>query len=150
MEPNGGKAEAPGLPAPEKVDRREGTGKRVLIIDDEEPILNLVRENLGNHDCEVMVARHGEAGLNELKENRFDVTFCDWKMPGLNVRQVYERLRTSNPHNPQLCRRMIFITGDVINEQMRQFLESEKVPCLTKPFALPELRAAIRTVLKAV
>jgi DNA-binding response OmpR family regulator len=32
---------------------------------------------------------------------------------------------------------------------MRQFLESEKVPCLTKPFALPELRAAIRTVLKA-
>jgi hypothetical protein len=51
--------------------------------------------------------------------------------------------------NPQLCRRMVFITGDVINEQMRQFLESEKVPCLTKPFALPELRAAIKTVLEA-
>ena len=51
--------------------------------------------------------------------------------------------------NPQLCRPVIFITGDVINEPMRQFLESEKVQCLTKPFALPELRAAIRTVLKA-
>ncbi|HLX97048.1 MAG TPA: ATP-binding protein [Verrucomicrobiae bacterium] len=146
VETNGAKAEAPGLPPPEKIDRREGTGKRVLVIDDEEPILSLVRENLGNHGYEVMVARHGEAGLNELKENRFDVTFCDWKMPGLNGRQVYERLRTTNP---QLCRRMIFITGDVINEQMRRFLESEKVPCLTKPFALPELRAAIRTVLKA-
>jgi len=145
VEANKGKAAAPALPPPEKIDRREGTGKRVLVIDDEEPILNLVCENLGNHGYEVMVARHGEAGLNELKDNRFDVTFCDWKMPGLNGRQVYEHLRTSNP---QLCRRMIFITGDVINEQMRQFLESEKVPCLTKPFALPELRAAIRSVLK--
>ena len=92
------------------------------------------------------VARHGEAGLNELKQNRFDVTFCDWKMPGLNGRQVYERLRATSP---QLCQRMVFITGDVINEQMRQFLELEKVPCLTKPFALPELRAAIKTVLEA-
>jgi signal transduction histidine kinase len=145
LESNGSKAEASGLPSPEKIDRREGAGKRVLIIDDEEPILSLVRENLGNHGYEVMVARHGEAGLNELKESRFDVTFCDWKMPGLNGRQVYERLRTTNP---QLCQRMVFITGDVINEQMRQFLESEKVPCVTKPFALPELRAAIRTVLK--
>ena len=47
VEANGAKAESPGLPAPEKIDRREGTGKRVLIIDDEEPILSLVRENLG-------------------------------------------------------------------------------------------------------
>jgi CheY-like chemotaxis protein len=118
----------------------------VLIIDDEEPILKLVRENLGNYGYEVKAVTHGEAGLNELKQNRFDVTFCDWKMPGLNGRQVYERLRSTNP---QLARRMVFITGDVINEQMRQFLESEKLPCLTKPFALPELRAAIKTVLKA-
>jgi len=145
LEANKANAETP-APPPEKIDRHEGTGKRVLIIDDEEPILNLVREDLGRHGYEVMVARHGEAGLNELKQNRFDVTFCDWKMPGLNGREVYERLRATNP---RLCRRMVFITGDVINEQMRQFLESEKVQCLTKPFALPELRAAIKTVLKA-
>ena len=145
LEVNGANAEASASPAPESIDRHEGTGKRVLVIDDEEPILRLVREDLGRHGYEVMVARHGEAGLNELKQNRFDVTFCDWKMPGLNGRQVYEHLRTTNP---QLCRRLIFITGDVINEQMRQFLESEKVPCLTKPFALPELRAAIKTVLQ--
>jgi CheY-like chemotaxis protein len=108
--------------------------------------LDLVRDNLGQHGYEVQVAAHGEAGLNELRHNRFDVTFCDWKMPGLTGRQVYEQLRTIHP---QLCRRMVFITGDVINEQMRQFLEAEKLPCLTKPFALPELRAAIKSVLEA-
>jgi CheY-like chemotaxis protein len=65
-------------------------------------------------------------------------------MPGLNGRQVYEKLRRADP---RLSRRIVFITGDVINEPMRRFLETEKLPCLTKPFALPELRAAIHTVL---
>jgi len=83
--------------------------------------------------------------LDELKQGHFDVTFCDWKMPGLSGRQVYEHVRAINP---QLSRRIVFITGDVINEPMRRFLESEQLPCLTKPFALPELRAAINTVLK--
>jgi len=144
VETNGAAVEA-SIPAKVgKPDPREGAGRRILIIDDEEPILNLIREDLGHHGYEVMVAAHGEAGLSELKKTRFDVTFCDWKMPGLNGRQVYEHLRTANP---QLARRMVFITGDVINEQMRQFLETEKLPCLTKPFALPELRAAIKTVI---
>ena len=68
-------------------------------------------------------------------------------MPGLNGRQVYERLRATNPG---LCRRVIFITGDVINGQMQTFLEAEKCPCLAKPFKLAELRIAIKTVLAAV
>ena len=145
VEAKGGDAEAPTPAKAEKPDPREGAGRRILIIDDEENILNLVREELGHRGYEVRVATHGEAGLSELKQNRIDVTFCDWKMPGMNGRQVYEHLRSTNPH---ICRRMVFITGDVINEQMRQFLEAEDLPCLTKPFALPELRAAIKTVLK--
>jgi two-component system NtrC family sensor kinase len=74
------------------------------------------------------------------------VTLCDWKMPGLNGQQVYERLQMIDPG---LCKRMIFITGDVINGRMREFLESEKRPCLSKPFVISELCSAIRTVLKA-
>jgi len=137
-------ASAPESPEAWLMNSHEGTGRRVLVIDDEEPILNLVREHLAKCGYEVRVAVRGEAGLSELKRNRFDVMFCDWKMPGLNGRQVYETLRTTDPG---LCRRIVFITGDVINEPMRQFLEMEKLPCLTKPFALPELRAAIQTVL---
>lgn len=126
-------------------DSHEGDGRRVLVIDDEEPILNLVREHLAKCGYEVKVAIRGEVGLKEMKQSRFDVAFCDWKMPGMNGRQVYEKLRRTNP---RLSRRIVFITGDVINEPMRRFLETEKLPCLTKPFALPELRAAIQTVLE--
>jgi CheY-like chemotaxis protein len=66
-------------------------------------------------------------------------------MPGLNGQQVYEQLRRTNP---QFCQRIIFITGDVINDQMREFLETEKRPCLTKPFSLAELHRTVADVLQ--
>jgi len=123
---------------------REGTGKNILVIDDEETILEVLREELSGHGYNVDVASDGEAGLRRLKQNHCDVVFCDWKMPGLNGRQVYENLRTANPH---LCRRVVFITGDMVNEPMRGFLEHEKRPCLAKPFTFDEVRDAIKTVL---
>lgn len=100
----------------------------MLVIDDEDAVLQMV----------------GETALQLARQNHYDVTLCDWKMPGLNGQQVYERLSSINP---ALTRRLIFVTGDVINERMRQFLESEKRPCLSKPFVIGELRAAIRNVL---
>jgi CheY-like chemotaxis protein len=53
------------------------------------------------------------------------------------------------PSNPELCSRVVFITGDVINEQMQKFLEAEKRPCLAKPFKLAELREATKSILAA-
>jgi signal transduction histidine kinase len=129
-----------------KKNPREGTGKNILVIDDEETILEVLREELMSHGYNVEVASGGEAGLRRLKQNHCDVVFCDWKMPGLNGRQVYENLRTVNP---KLCRRVVFITGDMVNEPMRGFLEREKRPCLAKPFTFDEVRDAIKNILAA-
>jgi signal transduction histidine kinase len=127
-------------------DLEEGKGRKVLVIDDEEAILQMVREELTRRGYEVETAGNGEAGLRRLKKNHCDVVFCDWKMPGLNGREVYENLQTTKP---DLSRRIVFITGDVINDQMREFLEKENRICLAKPFTLAELRNAIKTVLAA-
>lgn len=135
------------LPDPEKPDAHEGQGKRVLVIDDEKPILNLLHDDFAQRGYEVETAENGKTALSKLVTNHFDLAFCDWKMPGLNGQQVYEQLRRTNP---QFCKRVIFITGDVINAQMRQFLESEKRPCLAKPFTLSELHTTVEAVLKAV
>ena len=129
-----------------KPDPGEGAGKKVLVIDDEEPILEMVQQMLNSYGYHVHTAAEGESALRELKNNRYDAILCDWKMPGLNGRQVYDRLRDIHP---ELCRRVIFITGDVINEPMQKFLEQEKRPCLTKPFALGELRKAVKTIVAA-
>jgi len=119
---------------------REGMGKRVLVIDDEEAILHMVREALTEFGYEVDVAMDGETGLQRLDQTSYDLTLCDWKMPGLNGQEVYERLRISNP---ALSERMIFLTGDVIGEKTQRFLQDSHKVCLTKPFSLDEFRSAI-------
>ncbi len=140
-------AEIEALPKAEIPDAYEGHGKRVLVIDDEKPILNLIHDDFVLRGYEVEVADNGQTALGKLEKNHFDLAFCDWRMPGLNGRQVYEQLRRTNP---KFCQRIIFITGDVINDQMREFLETEKRPCLAKPFTLSELHTTVDTVLKAV
>ncbi len=137
-------AEASPAAEVKKQDPREGVGRRVLVIDDEEAILQMISEDLHGSGYQVDTAIDGESGLRRLRQTHYDATLCDWKMPGLNGRQVYEQLRATNPG---LCRRLIFITGDVINEPMRQFLESEKRPCLAKPFTFAEFHATLKAVL---
>jgi len=41
---------------------------------------------------------------------------------------------------------MVFVTGDVVNESLRQFLATEKRPCLAKPFRLAELRQILKAM----
>ncbi len=125
-------------------DASAGAGEKILVIDDEEAILQMLRERLTRSGYRVDTVTDGENALHQVRENNYDVMLCDWKMPGLNGRQIYEQLRIMNP---ALCQRMVFLSGDVVNESMRRFLESEKRPCLAKPFALEEIHAAIKTVL---
>ena len=129
---------------PEEMDTahiREGVGKKVLVVDDEESILQMIREALTPRGYEVDIASDGATGLQRMTEKEYDVALCDWKMPGLNGQQVYERVRAMNP---ALSRRMIFITGDVISEQVQKFLEQQDKICLPKPFTIAEFRAAIK------
>jgi two-component system NtrC family sensor kinase len=131
--------EAPKTDFPRPI-TREGAGKRVLVIDDEEPILQMLSDALGECGYAVDTESSGEAALQRLARTNYDLTLCDWKMPGLNGRQIYERLQTVNP---TMSERMIFITGDVINERTQKFLQDRNKLCLGKPFSLEDFRAAV-------
>ncbi len=77
------------LPEPEKFDPQEGASKKVLVIDDEDAILQMVGEGLRRSSFHVDLAQDGETALQLIRQNNYDVTLCDWKMPGLNGQQVY-------------------------------------------------------------
>ena len=124
---------------------RDGAGKKILVVDDEESLLQMIREELTRHSYDVVTALNGEAALREIRAQKFDAIVCDLKMPGLNGRQVYERLREENP---AISRRMVFVTGDIIGDQLKSFLETEKRPCLTKPVALADLCQAVKDTIR--
>jgi len=126
--------------APDSLVFQNGEGKTVLVVDDEEAILDLVSEVLTSAGYKVDTASDGEAALRQLQSKDFDLTICDWKMPGLNGRELYDRLSVEDP---SAARRFIFMTGDVINEKIEVFLKQHKRLCLPKPFSIVEFRFAI-------
>jgi CheY-like chemotaxis protein len=74
-----------------------------------------------------------------------DAICTDIKMPGLSGRQLFDWIRASRP---EVARRVIFMTGDIINDSLQMFLDQEQLTCLNKPFAMTELRQAIKKVLQ--
>ena len=133
-------APTPTTSAPAHKNDLNGVGKKILVIDDEEPILQMVSETLSEQGYLVDVASDGEAALRQLDRVPYDLTLCDWKMPGLNGEQIYERIRALHP---KLSERMIFFTGDIINEKTQKFLRERKKVCLSKPFSLDEFHHAV-------
>ena len=124
----------------------DGRGKKVLVVDDEELVLNLVTESLQPTGCELAVASSGENALRCLREKHFDLTICDWKMPGLNGQQVYEALAAIDDN---AASRFIFMTGDVMNEHVQNFLDQNGLTYLAKPFSIDHFRGVVGKVLKA-
>lgn len=121
-----------------------GNGRRVLVVDDEEGILEMLSELLSQLGFKVDTANNGESALQRSSANRYEAVFCDWKMPGLSGQQVYERMRVAEPATAE---RMIFVTGDVASENTRNFFDTERRPFVAKPFTIRELRDALRGVL---
>jgi CheY-like chemotaxis protein len=117
-----------------------GHGKHILVVDDEEGILDFISEVLTADGYHVDTVPEGEAALRHLREKQYDVTLCDWKMPGMNGQQLYNRIAVENREASQ---RFVFMTGDVINERMEAFLNEQQRPCLPKPFSVNEFRAAV-------
>jgi signal transduction histidine kinase/CheY-like chemotaxis protein len=120
-----------------------GAGKTVLVIDDEEMLLSLADAELSANGYAVITANNGEAGLRELAAKKVDAIICDLKMPGLNGRQVLERVRQEQP---ALAGHFAFVTGDVINDSLAGYFAQEKVQFLNKPFSLAELRGIVKNI----
>lgn len=122
---------------------RPASGRTVLVIDDEQWILELAGELLRAEGHVVETALGGQPALDLISQGRFDVIISDWKMPGLNGVRLYEHLLRVRP---EAAARVLFMTGDVVNDTFQNFLREHDLACLSKPFATGEFRAAVARV----
>lgn len=119
-------------------------GLRVLVVDDEEPLRELVAEALAMRGVRVETAADGQEALELLGRVHVDVVILDVHMPGMPGTEVWERL---NNTNPALARRSIFCTGSVVRESTRSFIGKTGCPYVAKPFEWAEVFDAIATAL---
>jgi len=111
---------------------------RILVLDDEEVIRQLVVDILSKHnDVEAVGTVAG--ALKKIEESDFDLIIADFRMPRTDGIQFY---RTVSERKPSLKSRILFITGDASNWRIRDFLKQTGNRCISKPFSVSELNEA--------
>ncbi len=104
----------------------------VLLIEDEPAVMALVRAVLEGHGYTVLPTESGAAALRLLETGEFHGVVSDMRTPGgVDGAQVYTWIAT---HRPELARRLVFITGDIANEETAATLRRTGAPCVEKPF----------------
>ncbi len=117
-----------------------GKRARVLVIDDELPIANTLRELLAP-EHQVVAAASGREALAKLEAEEFDVVFCDLMMPGMSGIELFERVRSERPG---LEERIVFMTGGAFTTRAAEFLASVDNLRVEKPFSLGLIESIVR------
>jgi CheY-like chemotaxis protein len=113
-----------------------GERPRVLVVDDESVIAQLIADVLGGEGFEVDTAPHGLAALDRLANRTYDVILSDLRMPELDGLGLFREIER---RYPDLLGRFIFITGTSEHTDYQGFIDDVKVPVLTKPFDMMNL-----------
>ncbi len=120
------------------------TAGRVLVVDDEPELADLMRAMLEGAGLEVATAESGAVALELLREARFDAVVSDLRMPDMDGPTLW---RAVCAQEPALGQRMLFVSGDTLSDTAQQWLQAQRLPSLDKPFTNEELLAAVRLLL---
>ena len=112
----------------------------ILIAEDESSMRRALERLLRREGYQVEVATNGQEALTACQHQEYTQILCDLWMPLLDGQGFYQALQHCQP---QLCARVVFLTGDTLTPDVQAFLAAAGVPVLTKPFTAKCLRALL-------
>ena len=115
--------------------------KRVLIVDDDDNLRELLVAVLSQTGRAVDTASDGLEAVTLLGQNRYDVVLSDLHMPGLDGPALYEALRAMR--HITTMPRVIFMTGHAGGGEYAAFLQGTTEPLLEKPFSVDVVRRVV-------
>jgi len=130
-------------PAIRKEGGAEGA-RRILVIEDEEPLAEVIAEVLQAEGHHVDIAGDGLTARARIAAVRYDLIISDLKMPNMNGREFYRHVASIDGG---LAKRIVFSTGDTANPDTQAFFEEVGNPFLSKPFNLADLIRVVDSVL---
>jgi DNA-binding NtrC family response regulator len=114
---------------------------RILVVDDEKNICDLLKVALEQINCDVQTTCDGREAIGWAHKQQFDVIFLDIKMPGMNGVEVLKNLRKVQPKAS-----FVMITGYAGSDLVDESLSSGAFVCLSKPFGVTQVQDIIRTL----
>ncbi len=121
-------------------------GVRILVVDDEADLAEAIATALRREGYAVDVAHDGQSALDRLMVNEYDLVTLDLTLPDLDGREVCRLIRTDDRFDETT--RVLMVTARDAVEERVQGLDDGADDYLVKPFALQELSARIRTLLR--
>jgi len=116
--------------------------ERILIIEDDEAILRVLRRALAYEGYRVDAAPDGESGLNQARDYHPDLVILDWMLPGMDGLEVCQRLRAGGSVP------VLMLTAKDTLQDRVQGLDAGADDYMVKPFELDELLARVRALLR--
>jgi two-component system cell cycle sensor histidine kinase/response regulator CckA len=133
---------APEAPVQPPADRPPLDPGLVLVVEDEPAVRQLVRRALEAAGLTVLEAENGQQALDVVSLRRARLVLTDIIMPGLNGRELCERLATTQPGLP-----VLFMSGYTGDDVLARSLLPDEAAFIQKPFAPEELVAKVRGML---
>jgi len=119
--------------------------ERVLVVDDEPVVLDLLQMVLESAGYDVTPCSSGLDALEQCRTGSFGVLVCDYGLGDLDGISLH---RTLTQEGHPLADRMILVTGEVADASVDAFLEETGLPALRKPFEMDELEALTANILR--
>ena len=117
----------------------------LLVIEDERAVMSFLRAALERNGYEIVAASSGAEGLKLLEKGKYMGVISDMRTPGgITGADVHAWIRA---HRPELSHRILFITGDTVNQETMAILENTGAPCIEKPFRVAQLLKSVEMLL---
>lgn len=120
--------------------------KKVLIVDDETSIREVLAELLSAEGLNVQTANDGQAALDMIKKEQFDLIITDIRMPKLSGPELYDVLVKEFDFPKE---KIIIITGDILSDEAKNFILKSACRYILKPFNPGELLKVLQKALSS-
>jgi len=120
---------------------------RILIVDDEAPLMHALCDTLQDHGYETVGFNNGNAALEALEKSKFDLILSDLMMPEISGMEFYDILLRERP---LIAERVVFMSGGAFTASARAFLDRVPNERIEKPFNLGQVRDLVQKFVRRV
>jgi two-component system NtrC family sensor kinase len=140
----GSQKEDAGSETPAQAVQRPADGRRILVVDDEPLVVDLLISILEGIGHSVDTAQNGLEAYGKVRAQPYDLIITDIRMPQMNGMDLYRKLLT---RRPEMKSRVLFITGDLIDRETTRFLRETGARALAKPLQVQDVAGAVQGML---
>ena len=123
---------------------KDYSDKKILIVDDNKINIKIASKILKTYNFDIDEAYNGQECIDKVKENKYDIIFMDYMMPGMNGVEAFNKLREIEGFDTPV----VVLTADVVDNAKEKFMKDGFKDYISKPIDQKYLKEVIEKLIK--